>query len=417
VAITWMGYEVRVHLGILAGALVFLLFLLWPLLSLLRTLLGLPSAWRARRHEERHAQGMSALTKAFTALAISDLKTAGEQTRLAREMLGEGALISLLSAQTAYRQEDLPATQRHLDEMLAHKETRFIASRALASLAREEGRMDEAITHARRAVEEHPKNLAAYRALTDLYLQAQRWQEAQNLIRNARHRRRVADPEAARILAILQYTQAVRFQEERNSELARHLAREAFRLDASFTPAAALHAILEGKSGNRRRAFAALSRAYRAQPHPDITDALLEVFGEEPELRLTRRVQALVKHHPEHPESTLMHAEAAMHLAAWNVARDYLKPLIQQAARARPYRLMAEIETRQYRDHQAASEWNARIPAAARDPSWVCASCGEAHARWALRCASCQGFDTLRWQLPGAHADPHRSVSRLLAWE
>lgn len=413
VEILWLGYEIRIQIAILL-ALVFLSFLLLlPILYFLRYLLGLPMALRLHGRENRQKRGMSALTHALTALAVSDVESAARQTRKAAEYLGEGPLTALLGAQIAYRQDDLRGTRQHLKEMLDYSETKFIAARALSAFARAEGNYPAAIAFARDALKEDPHSLWSYRSLLDLYMREERWQEAETLIRQAKSKRRIDAENARHLLALFYHVQAERALQEGQRESAWRAAMEAHKQEAGFLPSSLLLVKLLGEKGERRKALSVLEKSFKVSPHPELSEALLDLCQDEAANKLSKRAKALAAACPAHPESQLMQAVVAMHLEQWDAARNHIKSALSVAESARPYRLLAIIETRQYDNRSSANEWLARAAEATPDPLWICTACGHQHKRWQLHCAHCESFDTLQWTTPREHLE-RRPASFLL---
>jgi HemY protein len=66
---------------------------------------------------------------------------------------------------------------------------------------------------------------------------------------------------------------------------------------------------------------------------------------------------------------------------------------------------MAEIETGEHNDGEAARMWLARAADADPDPAWVCRECGAVAVDWSAACPSCEAFDSLEWRVP-SHVPP-----------
>ncbi len=413
VEIFWLGYEIRIQIGILIALILITLIILMPIWMSIRWLLGMPSAWRHRHRKHQHKQGMSALTQALTALAVSDLSTAQRQTKRAGDLLGEGPLTALINAQISYRKDDISDTRKHLGAMMEHDETRYIAARAQSAFARQEGNYAAAIAFAKDALREESHSPWAYRALCDLYIREGRWQEAETLIRNARLRRRLSAADANHLLALFYKEQAQQSLKEGHTDMAWRSIQEAHKQDAGFVPATLLYARIAGEKGERRKALNALSKSFKASPHPDLSEALLDLCADEPAKKLTRRAQNLAKANAAHPESQLMQAIVALHLKQWDTARNHIKSALSMTESARPYRLLATIENEQYDNRQSAAEWLARAAEAPPNPQWICQACGHSHKKWQLHCQHCDSFDSLHWDIPREHTE-RRAASFLL---
>src|SRR6185437_13656399 len=95
--------------------------------------------------------------------------------------------------------------------------------------------------------------------------------------------------------------------------------------------------------------------------------------------------QHLAAANPDHIESQLVLAEAALKARLWGEARRHLARAGVHAEAtaetplppARASRLMAEVEEAEHRDSARARFWLARAAAAAAiEPTYVCGKCG-----------------------------------------
>ena len=118
-----------------------------------------------------------------------------------------------------------------------------------------------------------------------------------------------------------------------------------------------------------------------------------------------KRLGQLTAKRPDHPESHLVLARAALAARLWGEARRHLEAAagpggLEGAPGDTVCRLMAELEEQENGDSALARAWLTRSAGAPKDPAWVCASCGAVSPAWSARCGACESFDTLAWQTP-----------------
>jgi HemY protein len=187
---------------------------------------------------------------------------------------------------------------------------------------------------------------------------------------------------------------------ERNApdETLRH-AREAHELAPDFAPAtiALASALLAGGKG--RRVVSLIEHTWHLSPHPDLARLYGAALGSVDVLARVRATQRLIKGHPDHLESRLALAAAALQAKLWGEARTALGGLGDDPP-ARVCRLMAEIEEQEHGDHAQARAWLMRASLADPDPAWVCDTCGNTVKDWGALCPKCQSFDSFRWRTP-----------------
>jgi HemY protein len=152
-----------------------------------------------------------------------------------------------------------------------------------------------------------------------------------------------------------------------------------------------------------RRAVRTLLTAWRRAPQPDLAKAYGDLFADETPVKRVKRLEHLAAANPNHPESHLAVAEAALAAKLWGEARRHLGAAGASEAdpSARVCRMMAQVEEGEHDDRAAAQAWLAR---AARSPvadaAYVCSNCGTESQDWSTLCPNCHEFGSLEWRVP-----------------
>ncbi len=121
-----------------------------------------------------------------------------------------------------------------------------------------------------------------------------------------------------------------------------------------------------------------------------------------------RRFEKLAALDPQHRESRLTVAEAALAAGLWGEARAHLAKVAEAeggAPSARLCRLMARLEDGERGDGTAVRRWLMLAAEAPADPAWTCDRCGTQTGEWQARCAHCGAIDSLVWRT-AAHPAP-----------
>ncbi len=109
------------------------------------------------------------------------------------------------------------------------------------------------------------------------------------------------------------------------------LSREAAKLAPSLAPAAALAGRLEAKSGALRRANRVIEKAWLLAPHPELADSYAAVREKDSAPERVKRIKALAKKTPDHPEAAIAVARAAIDAQDFLSAREALAPFAGDA--------------------------------------------------------------------------------------
>ena len=400
VSVVWLGqrYETSVAvalLGVLLIAMAFTLF--W---GLLRFVLRIPSLMTIAARARRRNKGYEALSRGMVAAGAGDSALALRAARAAEKHLGEDALTLLLRAQATQLAGDRAGTERAFARMVDRPETRVLGLRGLHVEALRRGDASSAHHYAEQAQRIAPVSWAG-QALLDHHSVAQDWPRALAALESNLAQRSIDKPTARRQRAVLQTAIALDLP-ARDAAEALRLSREAVVLAPDLVPAATLAARLLSARGDLRKAARLLEASWKAQPHPDLAQAYLDLRpGDSTRDRLAR-ARTLAKFAPDDPESALCVAQAAIEARDFALARATLQPLIEGGARptVRICLLMADLEEMDGGAEGKVREWFARASRAPRDKAWV--ADGVACYEWAPVSPVSGRLDAFRWQSPAA---------------
>ncbi len=374
----------------------------------------LVSGQAARRRE----QGFLALTRGLVAIAAGDAKAARRFGKRSGRLL-DNPLSLLVLAQAAQLNGDEAAARRHFSAMLNHPETEFLGLRGLLVQATKAGDWEAALGCARRAYALRPLTEWASAALFDLEVRAGNWRAAQKTLEAAVRHKHIGPAEAPRRRGVILAERAREARAAGRDEEALRLAREAHKLAPGLVAATALAAKLLTEAGKTRAARAIIEESWTREPHPRLAIVYAAIAPEETAMERVKRIERLRERAPEHLESQIAAAEAALAAELWGAARGHLETAARGHPTQRVFRLLATLEERDGGDAEAIRSWLLRAAGAPPDAAWRCDKCGTAAAEWGSRCESCGAFDSLVWRplrAPAAAAVvPSESVVPLAA--
>jgi HemY protein len=177
-------------------------------------------------------------------------------------------------------------------------------------------------------------------------------------------------------------------------------AEKAHALDPDFAAASLRIAALLVAAGEERRARRAIEAAWALKPHPQLAELYLKLGAKDDALHRLKQVETLAALAPDHRESHIAVARAALDAKLWGQARKHLKAALATGVTSGVARLMAELEEAEHRDAAAARGWLARAAEAEAEPGWLCGRCGAQADAWSARCGNCGAFDAIDWKSP-----------------
>jgi len=412
VTIEWLGWRIDTSVTMLAFLIALVTVLGAIGYRMWRATLLAPGRFFEARRMRRRRLGYQALSSGMIAAASGDTAEAQRQSRKAEDLLEDASVTRLLRAEAAKLTGDTATAKRTYEEMAEDPETALIGMRGLLEQADERGDRAEALRLAEKAHRQHPGARGIVRRLLDLQVEFGQWDAADRTLASAIRHKAFPPAEAKR------WRSAVLLERSRIAEIdgvaaeALALAKQAYQLDGVRVPVVAQYGRLLHAQGKDWRAKRVLEKAWKAEPHADIAEAYGGLFEGDTDLERVNRYQRLLSFRPDHVESHLAVARAAMAAQLWGEARAHLGQAVEQGVTPRVCRMMAALEESEHDNGVAARDWLERATTADPDPAWVCDSCGAVAAGWTARCGNCNTFDALSWHPPVQAPRPTRALAQ-----
>lgn len=348
----------------------------------------------------RERKGYEALSEGMMALASGEGHLAMAKAARAERYLESPKLTNLLTAQAAELAGDKRKAEDTYRKLLQDDTTRFVGVRGILKQKLDDGDTETAIKLAEKAFALKPKHNETQDVLLKLQAEKEDWEGARKTL-NAKlkagglprdvHRRRDA---------VLAYSEAKDLEIEGEETKAREMAIEANRMSPDLIPAAVMAARGYIAQGNARYASRVITKAWSANPHPDLAAAFAEIVPSESPVERIKRFRTLTKISPDHSETKMLLAELYIAAEDFPEAKRSLDDLVTTEPTARNLTLMAAIEKGEGAGDDVVRGWLTKALTASRGPQWVCSVCGQVQAVWTPVCESCGAFDTLSWTTP-----------------
>lgn len=348
----------------------------------------------------RERKGYEALSEGMMALASGEGHLAMTKAARAYKYLKQPQLTNLLTAQAAEMTGDRKTAEETYKKLLADDKTRFVGVRGIMKQKLAEGDTDTAMALAQKAFALKPKHEETQDVLLRLQAEKSDWEGARKTLGAKLKSGSLPRDVHKRRDAVLALSQARDILDEGKTIEAREAAIEANRLSPDLIPAAIMAARGFISEGNARYATRVLTKAWNAQPHPDIAAAFAEIVPDEtPDARI-KRFTTLTKATADNPETKMLMAELQISAEDFPAAKRALGDLVEKQPTARVLTLMAAIERGEGADDSVVRGWLTKALTAPRGPQWICDKCQHIHATWGPTCGNCGAFDTLAWKTP-----------------
>jgi HemY protein len=336
--------------------------------------------------------------RGLIAVGAGDARAAQRYADEVRKIAPSDPLAMLLTAQAAQLGGDRGAAEKTFRRMAGDRQTKLLGLRGLFIEAQRRDDLAGARAYAEEAAKIAPALPWAGAAVLQIRCASGDWTGALDMLEKNRAAGALDRTIYRRQRAVLLTARAIA-TEESERETSQALVQEAVKLAPDLVPAVALAARYLAEGGDLRKATRMIERAWQVTPHPDLAETYAYLrFGDSARDRLARvrRLSALA---PNHIESALALARAAIDAREFAEARKALSPFIAQPSQ-RVALLMADLEQAEFADEGRSREWTARAVYAARDPAWT--ADGYVSDQWLPMSPVSGRIDAFEWKAPAA---------------
>lgn len=391
------GEEVGIPLTLALTGLVALIFIIMLVWGIIRSIIGAPTMLSKFFDNRKREKGYKALSQGLIAASSGDASTARKLTKESKKLLGKDPLVALLGTQTAILEGKREEACENFKTMLTDDSTKMVALRGLFMEAERQGEPEAARHYADEACK--TDSSLPWAGLAKLRYAAADgdWDTAIKTLDSNRSAGLITREDAKRQRAVLLTGKALS-KESKEPDYAYKLAKEAHKLVKDFVPAAATYARTATRLGDIRAASKVIETTWKLNPHPELAQAYDVVRSGDSVQDRFKRAQKLLKLAPEHPESKLAYAAAAINASEWKLAREALEPILTTKPTERACLLMAEIEEGQNGDKGRMRDWLSRAVRAERSPAWVAGS--YVSDEWMAISPVTGDIDAFEWKVP-----------------
>lgn len=397
--ITWQSRQIEMSLVTGAAFIVALVVAVLVVVWLVRAILTSPRTAQRYFRARKRDRGYQALSVGLLAAGAGDAAKARAMDKRTRGLLSADRepLIHLLEAQTALIEGDHAAARAKFESMAEKPETRDLALRGLYLEARRLNADEAARHYAEQAAATSPHLPWAAQAALEFRSREGKWDDALRLLEKQRMARVVDKADADRKKAVLLTARAID-RLDGNPRGARDDALEALRLAPDLVPAAVTGAKALIRENNLRKASKVLEKAWKKEPHPEIAETYVRARIGDSVLDRLKRAEKLEALKPNHIESLLAVARAALDTGDHARARAKAEAAARQQSREATYLLLADIEEAETDDQGRVRHWLGQALRAGRDPVWT--ADGYVAEHWEAVSPVTGKLDAFIWRVP-----------------
>ena len=361
VNLIWRGWRVDTSVGVLVAAVIAAVIVILLIVRMISVLSGTVKAFAAAQRERRIKRGLVTLGDGFAAVQAGQGNLAQRLAKEASKLLDNNPAVLVLRKEAAVLGGDTREMQAVAMALLNRPQTALTALRTLANKALADGDVVGALRHAQKALARKDAPTWALNMVLDVQIGIGRWADALAVLDTKLGRTVFQPAEHQRLKSKLLVHEAHEALKNGDAATATAAAKKAMDASEPSHEAVAAYAKAMASQGKGRKAAGVVEKAWRSSPHSDLLVAYRALVPGESVLDWARRVENLAKAALDHPETRLAVAEASLDAELWGQARNRLSTLTNDDMaphiRARAACLMADVETRERGDTDAAGGW------------------------------------------------------------
>lgn len=399
VTVIWPWAENRIEISLLMAviAIVVIAIVIMALWWMVSALLNSPKSFGRWRAGRRRDKGYAALSKGLIAAGAGNAPLARRLARDSDKLLENEPLVALLDAQTALLEGNRAEARKKFETMLGNEDTRLLGLRGLYLEAEQEGQIEAAAHFAGEADKLSPGTPWASQAVLKISSMTRDWQGALAALEKNRANNADDKQAYARKKAVLLTALALE-EEDATPDKAKAHALAAHKLAPDLVPAAVTAARVAARLNDVRKAGKVLEASWAIQPHPETADTYIHLRSGDTVRERLKRAEKLYDKAPDHPESCLAVAMAAVEAEDFKRARETMDKALRNRPTERACLIMADIEEAEHGDRGRVREWLSRAVSAPKDEAWT--ADGVIAEEWAPVSPTTGRLDAFEWKRP-----------------
>jgi len=398
VQLDWQGYHVETSFTVFTVGVLTLLLMFYLLHRVWRFLVNFPSRMSAYVADKRMHKGLAALIEAETALEIGESERAKSKATVIKRSLENEVLSLNVLAHASLVEGDLKTAQDIFLQMNHYPLGRLKSLYGLVIISIKQGNFSKAYRDLQELLSAYPKAPWVLKIMFEIGVRLKRYEDVPALLKPMVHNKQLTDIQANHYQALLLYEQTQDPLTTLDLNAKGTLLEKAHALAPDMIPITLMLVQIYKIHDQVRKASKVIERTWAHSPHPLLA---LAYEGLEPaidSLEHLERIQRLAGFMPNHLESELMVARAALQFKMWGQARAALNRLGENNGHTMAScRLMAELELAEKGDEASCRRWLETALSARPDAHWVCNQCHVTQKAWISTCQDCHAFDSLQW--------------------
>ena len=378
--------------------LIFLFLLLFFLQSFYFKTKFRYSKYKVNKFLKNKNKGYDSFVSGMIALANKDYKKAIVESKKISKYMNDNRSLSLLLKSEIYKIEkkydDLNLVYL---EMIKDKSTENLAFRGMMEQYLRSQDYHHAFIYGEKLFNKNPFIEKIYDALVNIISKTNNWQQLISITDKA-YSKKIIDKKTFQENKSIGFYEIAKIKQFSQLKESLIFIEQSLALRSNFPPYVKFYLELLIKDKNYNKAKKILKKAWNEKPHPEYKSIIIKL-ATNLKIDTIELIKFIIGNNLHLEDSKILLVEISILNQSWDMARNYIKELLDVEPKKEVCLLMAKIEEGDSGDIQKINSWTLRAKNGAEKNVWICMISNKAQDEWSS--VSRGGyFNSLEWKQP-----------------
>jgi len=356
------------------------------------------SKYKLHKINKKKDIGYNSFVNGMIALSGRDYKKAISESKKVSNFLSDKPALNLLLKSEIYKVEKkYDKLNLVYQEMTKNKNTENLAFRGMMEQYLRAQDFHHAFIYGEKLFKNNPYIENIYDALIQIISKTKNWQELLSITEIA-FNKKIINKRIFQENQSIAYFEIAKIKQYNEINTSIEYVYKALSLRKNFPPYIKFYIELLIQNKNYEKAKKFVRKSWKESPHQEYKSEIIEL-AKHLNVNLFEFVKGITKLNLQSEVSKLFLVEVSIIIKKWDIARNYIKELLDVKPKKEVCLLMAKIEEGDTGDIQKINSWSLRANSGQDNNVWVCMISNQFQDEWSS--VSLSGhFNSLEWKQP-----------------
>lgn len=407
VLINWLGFEVRTDIFTAILVAIFFSLMIFAVSyilariasikfpNLLRVLFKKTYSQRLEKILLRHNKAFDLMAQLMLSLEVGDKESSKKLQEKVQKLTKRSPLNNFFLAKISFQDGQFDKSAETFAKFGENKHAKILVLKSKLDLALQNGDEVAAIAYAKQILTDKSNNLGAAKILFSLFKKSGMWQEAKSLIKEY-GQDYFKDELQSHDLAVMNSALASESYREKKFVSAIKYSNLALKAESNFLPAIEIKLKSWLKLGFVFKVRWQTKSLWRDNPHLIFAEIFDLTYRKSDNKNRIKAIKKFAEVNKDNSLGKLAIGLVSFRVGNYELAKEFLNAAIAQEKTYRAYKILAFVHKASGNEEEANKHFK-KAELMSKDDHYTCNSCGHLSSRWAVKCSSCNSYDSLEW--------------------